>query len=96
MLGDRDLLMLDRAIGAESPILLLKPTEMMSELMGRGFATVARFLSFVAGNGDTTLRRSSSPAAPDRPPAPEATASAAIAWTSRRTSRRLNCEGSQD
>jgi hypothetical protein len=57
------LLMLDRAIGqkihraigAEDSILMLEPTETMSELMGRGFATVATFLSFVAGSGATTL-----------------------------------------
>jgi hypothetical protein len=34
---------------------MLEAIEMMSELMGRGFATVATFLSFVAGSGDTTL-----------------------------------------
>ena len=46
--------MLDRAIWAEDPILMSDPTEMMSELMGCGFATVAMFLSFVAGSGDRT------------------------------------------
>jgi hypothetical protein len=44
-----------RAIGAEDSILMVEPTETMSELMGRGFATVATFLSFVAGSGATTL-----------------------------------------